>query len=156
MEQFKDLSAIEEIKQVKARYFRGVDTSDSELVRGILASDCVLDYRGCCTDPATRHDFLPAMNIVMRGRAEWPSQGMRDAGIVSVHQGHNCEITLTSDTTANVIWSMTDRLFMPAGAPFAVMIGYGYYHETYEKAAGAWSIKTLRIERLRVEAIPWS
>jgi len=50
--------AIEDIKQAKARYFRGVDTSDSELVRGILADDCVLDYNGCCTDPATGRDFL--------------------------------------------------------------------------------------------------
>jgi hypothetical protein len=156
MEQIRDLGAVEQIKQVKARYFRGVDTSDAELVRSILADDCVLDYRGCCTDPTTHEDFLPAMNIVMRGRAAWPSQGMRHAGIVSVHQGHNCEISFSSDTTAHVIWSMTDRLFMPAGAPFAVMTGYGYYHETYEKAAGAWSIKTLRIERLRVEAAPWT
>jgi hypothetical protein len=60
------LSAIEEIKQAKARYFRGVDTSDGALVRGVLADDCVLDYMGCCTDPKTGQDFLPSMNVVMR------------------------------------------------------------------------------------------
>jgi hypothetical protein len=41
---------------------------------------------------------------------------------------------------------------MPAGGDYAVMTGYGYYHETYEKVHGTWKIKTLRIERLRVEA----
>jgi hypothetical protein len=152
MTELERLAAIEAIKQVKARYFRGVDTGDAALVRGILAEDCVLDYMGCCTDPATGRDFLPAMNIVMRGRESWASGGLSDAGIVSAHHGHNCEITLTSGTTASAIWSMTDRLFMPPGGAYAVMTGYGYYHETYENVGGAWLIKTIRIQRIRVES----
>jgi hypothetical protein len=112
----------------------------------------VLDYMGCCTDPTTGRDYLPAMNVVMRGVGSWSSEGFRAMGIVSAHHGHNCEVVFTSDTTADVIWSMTDRLFMPAGAPYAVMTGYGYYHETYEKQAGRWKIKALRIVRTRVEA----
>jgi SnoaL-like domain len=151
MEEIKRLYAVEEIKQVKARYFRGVDTNDAELVRAILSDDCVLDYRGCCTDPVTGRDFLPAMNRVMHGRAAWSSKELRSVGIVSVHEGHHCEVTLATDTTARAIWSMTDRLFMPVGAPFEVMTGYGYYHETYEKDAGSW-----RIERIRIDAQPWS
>ena len=153
MDTAERLEAIEEIKQVKAKYFRGVDTADGDLVRGILAEDCVLDYMGCCTDPKTGVDYLPAMNVVMRGRSSWTDEGLSALGIVSTHHGHNCEITLSSDTTASAIWSMTDRLFMPPGAqPYSVMIGYGYYHETYEKIGGAWQIKTIRIQRLRVHS----
>jgi SnoaL-like domain len=148
----EQLKAIEEIRQVKSRYFRGVDTADSELVRGILAEDCILDYMGCCTDPGTGRDFFPAMNIVMRGNATWSSTGLRGMGIVSVHHSHNGEISITGETTASAIWSMTDRLFMPQGKDYAVMTGYGYYHETYEKIDGAWKVKTLRIQRIRVEA----
>ena len=147
-----ELLATEAIRRAKARYFRGVDTGDSELVRGILAEDCVLDYRGCCTDPHTGRDFMPAMNVVMRGSESWSSKGLAAAGIVSVHQGHDLDVTLTSSTTATCICSMTDRLYMPAGAPFSVMMGYGYYHETYERIGGAWKLKTLRIQRIRVEA----
>lgn len=152
MNDIERLNAVEQIKEAKARYFRGVDTANGDLVRSILAEDCVLDYTGCCTDPKSGRDFLPAMNVVMRGAASWPSGGLASHGIVSVHQGHNCELTFTSDTTAEVIWSMTDRLFMPAGAPFSMMTGYGHYHETYVKTGGRWKIKTLRISRLRVEA----
>ncbi len=152
MDELSRLAAIDEIKTVKARYFRGVDTCDAALVRGILAEDCVLDYRGCCTDPATGRDFMPAMNTVVEGRDSWSEGGLGAAGIVSVHQGHNCEIELTSDTTATGTWSMTDRLYMPAGAPFALMTGFGYYFETYEKDDDVWRIKTLRIQRIRVEA----
>lgn len=147
------LEASDEIRQAKAKYFRGVDTSDAELVRGVLADDCVLDYMGCCTDPKTGRDFLPAMNVVMRGAASWSAEGFAKMGIVSAHHGHNCEIDFTSDTTAEVIWSMTDRLFMPEGAPYALMTGYGFYHETYEKVGARWKIKHLRIVRTRVEAV---
>jgi hypothetical protein len=152
MDRIERLEAMDEIRQAKAKYFRGVDTGDSDLVRGVLAEDCVLDYMGCCTDPATGRDFFPAMNVVMRGRASWSSEGFGAMGIVSAHHGHNCEIAFTGETTADVVWSMTDRLFKADGDPFRQMTGYGYYRETYEKGAdGRWRIKALRIVRTRVE-----
>jgi hypothetical protein len=40
---------------------------------------------------------------------------------------------------------------MPPGAPFDRLVGYGYYHDTYEKTDGQWLLKTTRITRLRVE-----
>ncbi|MFD2136252.1 nuclear transport factor 2 family protein [Novosphingobium resinovorum] len=66
------LAAIEAIRQVEARYFRGVDDRNSALVRSILVEDCMLDYRGCCTDPVSGIDHLPAMNKVMESRSSWP------------------------------------------------------------------------------------
>jgi hypothetical protein len=92
------------------------------------------------------------MNIVMEGRASWSSGGLRDIGIVSAHHGHNSEITIESSTSARAIWSMTDHLFMPPGGEYSVMTGYGFYHEIYEKIDGSWLIKSLRIERTRVES----
>jgi hypothetical protein len=88
----------------------------------------------------------------MRGRSSWSDDGFAKAGIVSAHHGHNSEITVTSDTAAHAVWSMTDQLYMPPGAAFAKMTGHGFYHETYEKVGGRWMIKTLRIVRTRVEA----
>jgi hypothetical protein len=145
------LAAIEAIKKQKARYFRGVDTADGDLVRSMLAEDCVLDLRGCCTDPTSGVDYLPQMNGVLRGRSAWPNGGMRAAGIVSVHEGHQCEIEPTSDTSADAIFAMSDRLFMPAGSAFAVMTGFGFYIETYLSTDAGWMLKTMRIERIRVE-----
>lgn len=151
MDAVAKLIAIEELRQLKARYFRGVDSGDGELVKALLAEDCELNYRGCCTDPASGRDFLPPMNVVLRGRDAWRSDGMSRLGIVSVHQGHNFEVNFESDTRAHGIWSMTDRMFFPAGGEFAQLTGYGHYHETYEKVDGAWLLKTTRITRLRVE-----
>ncbi|MBP2367653.1 nuclear transport factor 2 family protein [Pseudonocardia parietis] len=146
------LAAVEAIKVVKARYFRGVDTNDGALVRSVLHPDCVLDYRGCTTDPASGRDLVPSMNRVLEGRESWPLEGSAGSGVVSVHQGHQVEVTLTGDTTAEAIWSMSDRMFMPPGAPVAQLLGYGWYHETYERVGDEWLIRTLRIQRIRVEA----
>jgi hypothetical protein len=152
MDKIEQVLATDAITQLKARYFRGVDTCDGDLVRAILAEDCVLDYRGCCTDPVTKRDFIPAMNVVLRGRVSWRSDGMSRLGIVSVHQGHNFELDFTSDITAKGIWSMTDRLYFPPGGEFSIMTGYGHYHETYERTGPSWVLKTTHITRIRVEA----
>lgn len=146
------LVAIEAIRQLKARYFRGVDTGDGAIVKAILAEDCVLDYRGCCTDPATGRDFIPAMNVVLRGRESWMSDGMAKFGIVSVHQGHDLEVEFPDETTAKGIWSMTDRLWFPPGGAFALMTGHGHYHETYVKIGADWLLQATHITRIRVEA----
>jgi hypothetical protein len=151
MNEIERLSAVDAFRQIKAQYFRGVDMCDGNLVKGILAEDCFLDYRGCCTDPATGRDFIPAMNAVLRGRDSWMSDGMAKFGIVSVHQGHNFEVEFIDDTTAKGIWSMTDRLYFPPGGEFSLMTGYGHYHETYEKVGDTWLLKTTHITRIRVE-----
>jgi len=151
MVEIERLAAIEGIKQVKACYWRGVDVCDGDMVRSVLAEDCELDYHGCCTDPQTGVDHLPAMNVTLRGRDKWMSDGMARLGIVSVHQGHQSEIEITSPDTAIGIWAFTDRMFFPAGGPFSRLTGYGFYHETYVKVGGCWLIRTTRITRIRVE-----
>lgn len=146
------LAAIEDIKQLKARYWRGVDNGDPALVRSILAEDCVLDYMGCCTDPVSGVDHMPAMNMVLRGRDSWPdAKPAVVPRIVTVHQGHDPDITVQSESIASGIWCFADSFFLPSGGPFERMTGWGRYHETYENKGNGWKLKTTRIERLRVE-----
>ena len=144
------LAAIEAIRHLKAAYWRGVDTGDDALVRSILSENCVLDYRGCCTDPVSGRDFLPVMNVVMKGRDRWVTKAL--AGYVTVHQGHQAEITVTTADSATGIWAFSDRFFYPPGGPYATFTGYGHYHETYVKEPDGWKLATTRITRLRVEA----
>lgn len=152
MDAIYKLAAIEAIKLLKARYFRGVDTGDGALVRSVLAEDCVLDYTDCFVDPLTGRDHFPALSMVMRGRAAYSGNGLAEIGVVSAHYGPNCEIELEDATSARGIWSMTDRLIMPAGGPVRELLGHGHYHETYVKVEDSWYIRTLRIVRTRVEA----
>lgn len=145
--------AHEAIRQAKARYLRGVDTNDGALVRSVLAEDCELDYTGCFVDPASGVDYFPALGIVLRGRSAWSDVGLAAHGITTVHHGYTYDIEMAEGGTASAIWSMSDRLFMPAGGRFSVLQGWGHYHETYECVDGVWRIKTLRISRIRVEGV---
>jgi len=127
---------VEAIRQLKARYFRLMDTKDWEAMRQVLMNDVVMDTREAGGNLMTGAD--PYMAFLREAIGD----------VVTVHHGHTPEIDLTSETTATGVWAMEDMLRWPNGSE---MHGYGHYHETYEKVDCAWRIKTLRLTRLRVD-----
>jgi hypothetical protein len=158
MDDLQRLTAIDCIRQAKARYLRAVDTGDMALGRDMLADDCVLDFRACWTDPGTGEDLWPEINVVMNGSASFSPEGFAALGVVSEHtSAHHCytyEVEFTDDSHAQATWAMTDRLFMPAGGKYSQLTGYGYYHETFVRVGDGWRMKTMRVSRLRVEGTP--
>jgi hypothetical protein len=140
------LVAIEEIKQLKARYFRCMDTKDWEGFADVFAPDAVMDMSGEMRDAATRDEG------VTRGASEIAAFVRGVVGNVeTVHHGHMPEIEITSSSAARGTWAMEDMLRWPAGAPLRTLHGYGHYHETYEKVDGRWRIKTVTLTRLRLD-----
>jgi hypothetical protein len=137
------LAAIEDIKQLKARYFRCMDTKDWAGFATVFAPDAEMDMRG--EDPAS------GLNHGAQVIAEYVRNAV-DA-LVTVHHGHMPEIEVTSETTATGVWAMEDLLRWPEGSGSAItwMHGFGHYHETYERIDGSWRITTLRLTRLRVD-----
>jgi uncharacterized protein (TIGR02246 family) len=127
---------VEAIKQLKARYFRLMDTKDWDGMREVFADDVYIDT----TDSGGR---------VVEGADEF-MRGLREllADVVTVHHGHMPEIELTSPTTATGIWAMEDWLRWPGDRD---MHGAGHYHEEYEKVDGRWRIKKMTLTRLRVD-----
>lgn len=142
LEGVKALFAIEEIKKLKARYFRCVDTKDWEGFAGVFAPDAVFDISddvpGC---------VLTGPKVI----AEAASAPL--TGCVSVHHGHCPEIDLTSEDSATGIWAMEDKLRWSADSerPNMTLHGYGHYHETYSRIDGRWYIRTMKLKRLRVD-----
>ena len=142
------LLAIEEIHQLKARYFRCVDTKDWP---------CFLDV------------FAPDVSFKMPGGERHGRDGMmqlmHDSGFYdrlrSTHHGFMPEIEILSPTTARGTWAMEDLIYYPAGLepksdaealkPGQMLHGYGYYHETYVKLKGRWYIQTEELTRTRVD-----
>lgn len=152
MNDIEKIRAIQEIKQLKARYFRAADTKNMALMATVLAEDCELDYSGACKDPATGIDLLPDVTEgKIRSRHEAIEKFGNGEGVVTVNHSHTCEIELLASDKASAIWAMTDHLHFPPDAPVETLTGHGHYYETYERADGAWLIKTLRLTRLRVE-----
>lgn len=71
----------------------------------------------------------------------------------TIHQVHNSEIELTSDATAQAIWSMEDRIVYPdnISTSFKSLHGFGHYIESLEKVNGRWVIRTLELKRTILE-----
>ena len=149
------LVATEAIKVLKARYFRGVDFKDWDLLRTVFAEDVECDFRGAATDPETGFNPVPeATGEIIRGRqATIEAFAAAGAHFRSVHHGHMPEIEIISETSARGIWALFDMLRFREG-PLAEIAAYGHYQETYEKIAGAWRIKTTKLTRLRVDSTP--
>jgi hypothetical protein len=128
---------IEAIKQLKARYFRMMDTKDWDGLAGVFAPDVHIDMTGeggGVTESVA--DYMPFIRQVLDD-------------VITVHHGHMPEITVTSPTAATGIWALEDQLWWPEGSPISYMHAFGHYHETYEKTEGEWYIKTMTLTRLQ-------
>ena len=146
MDQIERLMAAEEIRQLKARYFRCMDTKDWAGFEQVFATDAVMDMSTEIGDRAGQGSGIT------RGAAEIASMVCNVVGaVVTVHHGHMPEIEITSPTTARGVWAMEDKLRWPEGSSVRTMHGYGHYHETYERTEQGWRIKTITLTRLRVD-----
>jgi uncharacterized protein (TIGR02246 family) len=130
------LVAIEEIKQLKARYFRLLDTKQWDVWADVFTEDVTMDVGD---------------GLTFTGRDSATSQisGML-AGAVTTHHGHMPEIEITGPDTATGVWAMYD--YVHSAEPAFTLNGYGHYHEQYLRGAdGRWRISHLRLTRLRVD-----
>ena len=134
------LLEIERIKQLKARYFRFVDTKAWADWRGVFTDDMRLYREG----PNGPEPAMTADELVSHVSAL-----LADA--ITVHHGHAPEIKLTSPTTATGVWAMFDWVDQQK-EPEESFIGYGHYLEEYEKGGdGQWRIKRMQLRRLRLD-----
>lgn len=128
------LAEIEAIKQLKARYFRTLDTKDWDGFRDVFTVDFVSDTRPSGGKRIEgRDDFLAFLAKAIGERG-------------TLHQGHMPEIEVQSAMSATGVWAMEDwvRFF-----PGVSLHGYGHYHETYRKEDGGWRISSSTLTRVR-------
>jgi hypothetical protein len=141
------LFAIEAIKQLKARYFRLMDTHDWAAFRDIFTEDAIFDVRGALEEKPDVSGLEPITGV--DGIVDYVRSGIDP--IASAHYGHMPEIEILSDDRARGIWALADILRTPTGEPFRLFYGYGHYHEDYRKIGNDWRIASLKITRLMVE-----
>ncbi|MCP4595990.1 nuclear transport factor 2 family protein [Neptuniibacter sp.] len=135
------LKDIEEIKKLKAKYFRLMDRKLWKEWGELFTEDVVAVYHG------------PHPEIRYEGRLDMVRQVSTAIGdAVTVHHGHMPDIELTSSTTATGTWAMFDYVRKRESC----LKGYGYYEEDYFKENGKWKIKRLLLTRLHVDFVPIS
>lgn len=144
MSMLEKLTALEDIRHLKARRILALDTQDWVTYEQLHAPHHVSDNEGEQRYEGARVNTQRLIEMHERmGHC-----------LVTVHHVHTPIITLLSSDTANGIWAMEDQLFWKQGDEEHWLRGYGFYHESYEKIEGQWLFTSRRLTRIRVTLSP--
>lgn len=134
----EDLVQIEEIKQVKYRYMRAVDTRDWDLLTTVLTEDATCAYS--------------AGKISYEGRdaiLEFLSTSMPAEKMLTAHRVQQPEVILTGPDTATAKWALDDVVIM---LDYNLTLrGAAIYEDRMVKMEGEWKIAHTGYRRLYEE-----
>lgn len=123
-----DLVEIEQIKQLKYRYFRALDTNAWETFGECLSDDCTARYGD------GEYSFNGRKAIV-----DFMSGNMSADTFLSMHNGHHPEISISRDgKSATGTWYLQDMILDLANN--VRLYGTGIYNDKYVKSDGEWRI----------------
>jgi hypothetical protein len=143
MDRLARLESIETIRNLKARYFRCIDSKLWDQLPTLFTSDLRV--------------ITAAGKVWMEGGANYAASlqnGLQNA--VSCHQGFTAEIEILDEHNARGIWAMQDVIEWTDRHPregWKSILGRGHYHETYRVEDGDWRIATLSLSRLRLDIV---
>tara|TARA_B100000965_G_scaffold120403_1_gene99356 strand:- start:30 stop:515 length:486 start_codon:yes stop_codon:yes gene_type:complete len=136
MDKLQKLIDIEEIKNLKHRYFRAIDMADFDLLDNVFADNITIDYRG--------------------GTYRWESEGkdtikesLKHAfhnQAASMHTAHHPEIKIISETEAIGKWYLQD-IFYNFDMD-SVTQGTALYEDKYIKLDNNWLISHSEYDRI--------
>jgi hypothetical protein len=129
---------IEEIKQLKARYFRLVDTKDWDAWRDLLTVDYRLE-----SDAGVYEGRDAVFSMVSSALAEGST----------VHHALAPEIALTGPATATGVWAYQDHVVLTLDGQTIAFHGYGHCHEEYARTEDGWRVRSTVETRLRVDPV---
>lgn len=131
-----DLEAIERIKQLKARYFRFIDTCDLEgLKTTVFTADSLIHFKS----PTYEIEFKGWENLENFYRQSFTINRF------GMHQGHHPEIEVTGDTAFGR-WYLHD-IFINLDEK-TIYEGSALYEDFYVRVGDDWRISESRYDRL--------
>ncbi len=132
----EQLSDLEDIRTVKHRYFRGIDTADMTLLEPLFTDDIDVDYRG------------GTYRVRLSGKAnmlEFLANSFHSDAL-AMHHGHMPDITLTGPDSAEGSWYLED-IFINVEAKTHT-IGTAIYKDVYRRENGRWKIARTEYDRV--------
>ncbi len=132
----QQLSDLEDIRTLKHRYFRGIDTADMALLAGLFTEDVAVDYRG------------GNYRVVLQGRTDMLAflANSFHSGAAAMHHGHMPEITLTGPDSAEGIWYLED-IFINLELK-SHTFGTAIYQDEYRREGGVWKVARSEYDRV--------
>lgn len=132
---------LEEIRLLKYRYARLIDTKQWDEFVTLFTKDVIWDYVGL--PRMTRDDPLEMYQV---GTGHVAGFAKMQADIVTVHHVMMPEIAFTGRDSAEGIWVLNDLLFLPTNT----FEGWGHYFEDYVRIDGEWKISKIKMRRLNI------
>ena len=132
----QQLSDLEDIRTLKHRYFRGIDTADPSLLEILFTADVSVDYRG------------GNYRVSLQGRddmLEFLANSFH-SGAIAMHHGHMPEITLTGANSAEGLWYLED-IFINLEQKTHT-IGSAIYRDHYRREGDRWLIARTEYDRV--------
>jgi len=132
----QQLSDLEDIRLLKHRYFRAIDTADKAVLETLFTDDISVEYRG--------GEYL----VRLQGKETMLDFLLTSfhSDAVAMHHGHMPEITFTGDDTADGIWYLED-IFVDLGRN-DITIGSAIYRDQYIRQDGIWQIARTEYDRV--------
>ncbi len=126
---------IDDIKQVKYRYLRALDTKDWDGFADTLTEDVHGDYGESLGED---HSFSDRDSLVNFMRT---SLG---PAVITEHRVSHPEITVDGDEASGT-WYLQDRVI--AASLNFMMIGAAFYHDRYRRTDAGWKISSTGYDR---------
>ena len=132
-----DLVALEEIKRLKHRYLRCIDTKDWDGLADVLTADAVADYG--------THAYGRPLSFTGRDAIVGFLRDKLGPGIITTHFAAQPEIDLDGDEASGT-WAFQDTVI--AVEHGVVIIGAAFYEDRYTRGAdGRWRIRHTGYQR---------
>lgn len=140
-------SMFEAVRNVKARYFKYLDSKDWNKLLSVFTE--AAEFDGFPFDTDNPRNFVANVRDYFED-------------VQSVHQGFMPILETFDETTIRGSWTMHDYLVWPKDSrayrgefiPGLTGIrGYGIYEDEYKFVGGEWRISRMRLVRTRVELI---
>jgi hypothetical protein len=140
----EQVAATEAIRNLKARYFRLIDTKAWDALPALFTADLEI--------------VSPDGRLWLRGGPAYAASlksSLETA--VSCHQGFTAEIEIEAPDRARGIWAMQDAISWADRHPregWKSILGRGHYHEAYRREGADWRIAALTLTRISLD-ITW-
>lgn len=134
--QIQRLSDIEEIKRLRAAYFRCLDTANVEELASLLTEDFA------CLCHGGDYEYKADSKAEFIGMIE----NSFHQEIVTQHNGHGPEIDLVDETHATGVIYFHDQVYHFRSKEY--LQGTGIYRDRYRKVEGRWQIEYGVYERV--------
>lgn len=130
---------IEAIKKLKHKYFRCLDSKLWDELADCFTEDATTSYTG------GKYSFHGVNDII-----DFLKKTLGSASIIGMHQGHQPEIDLTSETTAIGVWTSEAGLIMIERNVSTREVDF--YYDEYVRIDGQWRIKHTGYKSLFAES----